>query len=63
MLICSQGSLKKERTWPEITEQSIVKRLLPMKPGLDIEKRENGKGKTASGSLDKQAVNHIENLF
>jgi len=25
-LICSQGSLKKERTWPEITEQSIVKR-------------------------------------
>ena len=26
MLICSKSALKKERMWPEITEQSIVKR-------------------------------------
>jgi len=34
-----------------------------MIPGLGIEKKKNDKGKTASGSLDKQAVSHIENLF
>ena len=34
-----------------------------MIPGLDIKKTKNGKGKTASGSLDTQVVSHIKSIF